>query len=224
MFIERSDGSGAQPAIEGISGLWCVFDRDGDRVLQVTVLARGDTEHTSEFRFHRGVAGRGSTDQRDGTVCCGDQKLEDTKLKSIGRKENKRQGMALPLTLIVLLVARAMVAVAFVFIENMMSTTKMKSDDEFRLNAAIAGLERGKTWLYDRIVSDDIPSLVAAGAINAVTASDDYKELLVSSGGAVPNPTLSFTLGDADVKVRIYDLAYDFGETLTFEPGIPPRM
>ena len=132
--------------------------------------------------------------------------------------------MALPLTLIVLLVAGAMVAVAFVFIENMMSTTKMKSDDEFRLNAAIAGLERGKAWLYDRIVSDDIPSLVAAGAINAVTASDDYKELLVSSGGAVPNPTLSFTLGDADVKVRIYDLAYDFGETLTFEPGIPPRM
>jgi hypothetical protein len=132
--------------------------------------------------------------------------------------------MALPLTLIVLLVAGAMVAVAFVFIENMMSTTKMKSDDEFRLNAAIAGLERGKAWLYDRIVSDDIPSLVAAGAINAVTASDDYKELLVSSGGAVPNPTLSFTLGDADVKVRIYDLAYDFGDTLTFEPGIPPRM
>ena len=145
-------------------------------------------------------------------------------MKSAGRKEKKRPGMALPLTLIVLLVAGAMVAVAFVFIENMMSTTKMKSDDEFRLNAAIAGLERGKAWLYDRIVSDDIPSLVAAGAINAVTASDDYKELLVSSGGAVPNPTLSFTLGDADVKVRIYDLAYDFGETLTFEPGIPPRM
>ena len=145
-------------------------------------------------------------------------------MKSAGRKEKKRPGMALPLTLIVLLVAGAMVAVAFVFIENMMSTTKMKSDDEFRLNAAIAGLERGKAWLYDRIVSDDIPSLAAAGAINAVTASDDYKELLVSSGGAVPNPTLSFTLGDADVKVRIYDLAYDFGETLTFEPGIPPRM
>lgn len=145
-------------------------------------------------------------------------------MKNAGRKENKRPGMALPLTLIVLLVAGAMVAVAFVFIENMMSTTKMKSDDEFRLNAAIAGLERGKAWLYDRIVSDDIPSLVAAGAINAVTASDDYKELLVSSGGAVPNPTLSFTQGDADVKVRIYDLAYDFGETLTFEPGIPPRM
>ena len=145
-------------------------------------------------------------------------------MKSAGRKEKKRPGMALPLTLIVLLVAGAMVAVAFVFIENMMSTTKMKSDDEFRLNAAIAGLERGKTWLYDRIVSDDIPSLVAAGAINAVTASEDYKELLVFSGGAVPNPTLSFTLGDADVKVRIYDLAYDFGETLTFEPGIPPRM
>jgi len=50
LFIERSDGSGAQPAIEGISGLWCVFDRDGDRVLQVTVLARGDTEHTSELQ------------------------------------------------------------------------------------------------------------------------------------------------------------------------------
>jgi hypothetical protein len=146
-------------------------------------------------------------------------------LKSDGRSEKKRAAMALPLTLIVLLVAGAMVAVSFVFIENMMTTTKMKMDDEFRLNAAIAGLERGKAWLYDRIISDDIPSLAAAGAINAVTASEDYKELLVSSsGGAVPNPTFSFSLGEADVKVRIYDLAYDFGETLTFEPGIPPRM
>jgi prepilin-type N-terminal cleavage/methylation domain-containing protein len=48
--IERSDGSGAQPVIEGIERLWCVFDRDGDRVLQVTVLARGDTEHTSDMQ------------------------------------------------------------------------------------------------------------------------------------------------------------------------------
>lgn len=50
LFIERSDGSGKQAAIEGIVGLWCIFDRDGDRVLQVTVLARGDTEHTSELQ------------------------------------------------------------------------------------------------------------------------------------------------------------------------------
>jgi prepilin-type N-terminal cleavage/methylation domain-containing protein len=50
LFIERSDGSGKQAAIEGIVGLWCVFDRDGDRVLQVTVLARGDTVHASELQ------------------------------------------------------------------------------------------------------------------------------------------------------------------------------
>jgi len=145
-------------------------------------------------------------------------------LKTAGRNKNKRPGMALPLTLIVLLVAGAMVAVSFVFIENMMTTTKMKTDDEFRLNAALAGLERGKAWLYQRIASDDIPSLSAPGAINAVTASESFKELLVLDGGSVPNPTISFSLDDAEVNVRIYDLAYDFGEALTFQPGIPPRM
>ncbi len=50
--------------------------------------------------------------------------------------------MALPLTLIVLLVAGALVALSFYFIENMMTTTQMKTDDELRLNAALAGVER----------------------------------------------------------------------------------
>lgn len=50
MYIERSDGSGSQSAVEGVEGLWCVFNRDGNRVLQVTVLARGDTVHASELQ------------------------------------------------------------------------------------------------------------------------------------------------------------------------------
>ncbi|MGI6792036.1 PilW family protein [Aminivibrio sp.] len=32
-----------QPVVEGIYGMRCVFDRDGDRILTVTVLARADT-------------------------------------------------------------------------------------------------------------------------------------------------------------------------------------
>ena len=44
LTIERLDGSGAQPAVDGIVGLWCEFDPAGDRVLTVRALARSSTK------------------------------------------------------------------------------------------------------------------------------------------------------------------------------------
>lgn len=144
------------------------------------------------------------------------------------KRRGFRKGMALPMTLIVLLVAGGMVAISFYFIENMMTTTKMKARDELRLNFAASGLERGKAWLMERLDADETPALITAGAIESVTSSDNYKELLVAVSGDVleaTNPTISFTEGDVDIKVSIYDLAYDFiPETLKFERNIPPRM
>ncbi|NLM71215.1 MAG: type II secretion system protein [Synergistaceae bacterium] len=42
LTIDRLDGSGAQPVVDGIAGLWCEFDRS-TRLLTVSVLARADT-------------------------------------------------------------------------------------------------------------------------------------------------------------------------------------
>lgn len=39
-----------QPIVDGVEGLWCTYDRKGDRVLKVTILARGDTLHTSQLQ------------------------------------------------------------------------------------------------------------------------------------------------------------------------------
>ncbi len=41
--IDRLDGSGAQSVVDGIAGMWCTFDPDGDRVLTVRILARAGT-------------------------------------------------------------------------------------------------------------------------------------------------------------------------------------
>ncbi len=130
--------------------------------------------------------------------------------------DTKKKGAALPLTLVVLLVSGALVALSFYFIENMMTTTKMKADDELRLNAALAGVERGKTWLLTQIDAGHMPTLTAAGDISALT-SPDYPELLVT-------PAIAFNVGEAAVTVRIFDLSYEYTNSLNFEPGIPPRI
>lgn len=136
----------------------------------------------------------------------------------------KKKAMALPLTLVVLLVVGALVGVSLYLIENMKTTTEMKIHDEARLNAALAGVERGKQWIYDKLEDNEAPALIAAGSIEEVTKEENFKELLVKSGHSAPNPTFEFKMGELDIYVRIYDLSYDPGANLEFVSGIPPRM
>ncbi|MGI6784339.1 MAG: hypothetical protein ACOX5A_08975 [Aminivibrio sp.] len=136
----------------------------------------------------------------------------------------QRKAMALPLTLIVLLVAGALVGVSLYLIENMKTTTEMKIHDEARLNAALAGVERGKQWIYEKVKDGESPSHMAAGPISSLTSAEQFKELLVRDGNDAPNPTLQFEMGELKVEVRIYDLAYDPTSALEFEKGMPPRM
>ncbi len=78
----------------------------------------------------------------------------------------RKAGMALPLTLIVLLVAGALVALSFYFIENMMTTTQMKTDDELRLNAALAGVERESSGFSPGLTQANcLPSPPRAGIL-----------------------------------------------------------
>lgn len=48
--IDHRDGSGEQPVTEGIAGLWCSFDPEGDRVLKISVIARGNTKHGKHYQ------------------------------------------------------------------------------------------------------------------------------------------------------------------------------
>lgn len=50
LYVLKSDGSGNQPVVDGVEALWAAYDGDGDRVLKVTILARGDTRHNAELQ------------------------------------------------------------------------------------------------------------------------------------------------------------------------------
>lgn len=128
---------------------------------------------------------------------------------------SKRKGAALALSLVVLLVGGVLVAVSLYITENMMATTRMKTEDELRLNAALAGAEKGKKWLMDEMAAGNTPSRPASGDIAAF--SPGYPELLVT-------PPITFTQGDTEVEVRIFDLYYTYTNALKFEAGMPPRI
>lgn len=126
----------------------------------------------------------------------------------------KRKAMALPLTLIVLLVTGALVGISLYLIENMKTTTDMKAHDEARLNAALAGVERGKQWLLEQVdAGGDLPALVEGREIEP----PDFEGLLVRD-------PIVFEESGARITVRIYDVTYDINDSLKFEPGFPPRI
>lgn len=142
-----------------------------------------------------------------------------------------RRGMALPLTLIVLLVAGSMVGVSLFIIENMTTTTKMQTDDELRMNAALAGIEQGKQWVITRVSGGDIPrrkdadgdDVVTSADISAAAASPPFSYLVAYDKDDTPG-TLNFTMENANVGVVIYDLAYKAGTGTTFSVSMPPEM
>lgn len=142
----------------------------------------------------------------------------------------KNRGMALPLTLIVLLVAGAMVAVSLFLIENMATTTQMKTDDELRLNAAIAGVERGKQWVVGHVLDGKIPrrkdtdgdSLLSSADIANPQSTQPFGYLISFVG--TDEGYLSFSRDNVDIKVWVYDLDYEPASGVSFIKDIPPQL
>jgi len=130
--------------------------------------------------------------------------------------EKKRIGMALPLTLIVLVVAGAMVAVSMYFIENMMSTTKMKTDNEFRLNAALAGIEKGKQWILEEIDKPESTSALKPSPVISIDVVGDLDDLKLHS--------ISGTVGNIPFTTDIYFLLYTAKSDIEFQKGMPPMV
>jgi len=123
--------------------------------------------------------------------------------------------MSLALVLVVLLVAGAMVAVSMYFIENMISTTQMKLDNELRMNAAIAGLEKGKQWILDEIKKEEASELKPLPVVS-IDVTGDFDDLKLKS--------FSDTVGDIPVETDIFFLLYTASEGVEFRKGMPPMV
>lgn len=128
----------------------------------------------------------------------------------------KRIGMALPLALVVLVVAGAMVAVSMYFIENMMSTTQMKLDNELRLNAALAGVEKGKQWILEEIDKPSGTSLLKPSPVISIDVTGDFDDLKLKS--------ISDTVGDISIETDIFFLLFSASEDVEFVKGMPPMV
>ncbi len=48
LTIDHLDGTGPQPVVDGIAGMWCTYDQDGDRLLNIYVLARSDSKRSGQ--------------------------------------------------------------------------------------------------------------------------------------------------------------------------------
>jgi hypothetical protein len=136
-------------------------------------------------------------------------------LKKMSICDFRRKGMSLALVLVVLLVAGAMVAVSMYFIENMISTTQMKLDNELRMNAAIAGLEKGKQWILDEIKKEEASELKPSPVIS-IDVTGDFDDLIIKS--------FSDTVGDIPVETDIFFLLYTASDDVEFVKGMPPMV
>ena len=147
--------------------------------------------------------------------------------------KKKKHAMALALSLIVLLVAGMLVGVSMYIVQNMVETTKMKTENERRLNTALAGLEFGKQQIVDSVLSGFLPTRSGGLHVSASDLAADSVHFSTLVAHSETNTPFIFdetdiALGDAEMKVSVYvyDLAYtnDNDSVLTFSPGLPPSM
>lgn len=145
----------------------------------------------------------------------------------------RRKGLALPLALIVLLVAGMIVAVSMYIVENMANTARMHVDDQRRLNAALAGAEFAKQRILDSVLAGGpLPSSRQTSSL-IVTLADVEEDRETFSAFIARRGVSEFRFDETDVAfddpsisfaVFVYDLRYEPGENLLFSRGFPPRM
>ena len=134
-------------------------------------------------------------------------------MKKMSICDFRRKGMSLAIVLVLLLVAGAMVAVSMYFIENMISTTKKKLENALRMNAANAGLEKGKQWILDEIKKEEASELKPLPVVS-IDVTGDFDDLKLKS--------FSDTVGDIPVETDIFFLLYTASEDVELRKGMPP--
>lgn len=140
--------------------------------------------------------------------------------------------MALPISLIVLLVAGMLVGVSMYVVENLVGTTLMKTENERRLNAALAGLEYGKQRIVDSVLVDAVLPRrggglsVASSDIRSDTTNFSTLVALGKNNAQFIFDTDEFDVGDPSISVLVYvyDLMYEPEPGIIFSKHFPPRM
>ncbi len=151
-------------------------------------------------------------------------------MKRMIRLNSRKKAMSLAVALIVLLVAGMIVGVSVYIVGNMMETTKMKTDNERRLNAAIAGVEFGKQQIVDSVLAGSLPKKAGGFSVTSADIAADPVNFsaLVAHRGVTPFifDETDFDAGDSSMKVAIYvyDLVYKTEGSIAFSKGFPPRM
>ncbi|NCB27300.1 MAG: hypothetical protein EOM62_17885 [Bacteroidia bacterium] len=96
-----------------------------------------------------------------------------------------------------------LVAVSMYLVENMASVTRLKSDDELKMNAALAGIEAGKTWLFNNLSTggpgSEPPRRPNWGV--SLTSADAISDLSVHDN--------SGTIEGVNYSFNVYDVLYD---------------
>lgn len=134
----------------------------------------------------------------------------------------KKKAMALPLTLIFLLVGAVLVGGALYVVENMFSTSSHVVSETQLYNAAQSGIEQGKIALLEnrkdldqgeREYKDDLDQIraIRIGASDSLDKEEDLWNMTING------------LPDAKVDVAILDCNYRLDPGLSFSPDQPGK-
>ena len=147
--------------------------------------------------------------------------MEDQELNLRKPLRKKNIGMALPLTLIFLLVGAVLVGTALYVVENMFSTSRHVVTETQLYNAAQSGIEQAKVILWDARSDLDYEERKYDGTLDSVRAllegvSDDYLDDDLQ-GVSVPE------LANVTLTVDILDCNYVF-DGVTYSSLSPQQI
>lgn len=125
-------------------------------------------------------------------------------------RQRKRKGMALPLTLVILVIGAMLVATAFYLVQNMYSTSRQAVTREKLYNAAQTGIEQAKVVLWearDDLYLEPLPYKESLGTeeerLDTIRVRDEDGNYLDSNNGLYP-----VDVQGIDVYVNILDCNY----------------
>jgi len=103
--------------------------------------------------------------------------MEGQKLNLLSRFSQFRKGMALPLTLVILLFGSALVATAFYVVQNMYSTSGHSVTRTELYNAAQSGIEKGRALLAENFESLDVVEKGYDGTLDSIRVTQSGTNL-----------------------------------------------
>ena len=128
-----------------------------------------------------------------------DQGMEGQELKP--RLFSRRRAMALPLTLVFILVGAVLVGAALYVVENMHSTSRHVVTETQLYNAAQSGIEKAKMVLWENRNDLKTDPLMYSGNITAIYAQ---------KSNSTPLGPIQFTIDPGiSVEVLIFDCNYE---------------